>query len=651
MMVMYGGMSQGLVLHETGHIYSYGLLANNEWRSGWMDEGLTDYQTAWAEKLTLPERSRGEAPVLRKPPTGYRALAARPPLLDLGDMEQFELDLRGRAQPIGIPAYDFNEFGIYNQMVYGRASQMYGALRDVLGDSLMVAFLHDYYARWKFKHVDERAMRGSAERVSGRDLRWFFDQWVHHTGLIDYALRDARTRRDGDTWVTRARIVREGEYRHPMPVGVRVDTGWVVVRGSPLEDDQWVEVRTTQRPREVALDPRHITEDWDRRNDAGGGVLGIGAGKRRVVADWPFLDQADRGREIVALSPLLWYTDPGGLTPALRVRTNYQGWLGRWELGLAVPPRAPDGRSAPAVQGWIATRNPRLPFADRPAVGLGAGAWLLDGIAKLDLRKTWDRSPFYYANGPRTLVTLAATATLPYDFAWVDSARWEDASVVDASAELSWHSRAPRSLAARAQLLGGVVDPRSGASGSRMFERAEVEGEGAKRLARWRGLEGRLRVYGGASDRAPAQRSLGLSSLDPTETFGDHLMRGRGAPFARSDVHVISPGGAGVRGYSPLLRVKRAASASAELSAALFTPKPRSSMPQLRVGAFGDGAWAVLDAPGERPRAFADAGLGVSLRGALYDRPVSLRVDVPLWVRRADVPSRARVNWVVELGR
>ncbi|HEX6534487.1 MAG TPA: M1 family metallopeptidase [Gemmatimonadaceae bacterium] len=651
MLVMYGGMSPGLVLHETGHIYSYGLLANNEWRSGWMDEGLTSFQSEWAQHLGLPARARGEAPTLGDAPHGYRALAHVPPLLDQGTIEQFRLDQIGRTQPIGTPAYDFSEFVIYNQMVYGRASMMYAALRDVLGDSTMVAFLHDYYARWKYRHVDEHAMRASAERVSGRDLGWFFQQWVHGTGLIDYALRDVRVSRDGAGWVTRARITREGAYRHPMPVGVRVDTGWVVARGAPLADDQWVEVRTRERPRDVRLDPRHLTWDWDRRNDGRAWWPELGGSSARVVFDWPLLEQYDRNRELLAVAPTAWYTDPGGLTPALRLRTNYQGWIDRWEMGVALPPRAPAGRHAPAVQGWVTVHDPRLPFLPGPSVGRSAGAWLLDGVAKLEARRTWDASPFLYANGPRREWSIAVMATLPYDRAWVDAARWADARVIDASASFDWRSRAPRGLAAGVRAIGGVVDPREAGESTRDFERVEVEGSLTRRLAAWRQVEGSLRLFGGASNDAPAQRSIGLSALDPTETFENHLLRGRGAPVGERVPHVLASGGAAVRGYSPLLRVKRAGSANADLSGALITPGRRSPLPQLRIGAFADAAWAVLDAPGEAPRLFASTGLAVALRGRLYDRPVSLRVDVPLWVRRAGLPSAARLSWVVELGR
>ena len=108
-------------------------------------------------------------------------------------------------------------------------STEYGALRDVMGDSAFHRFLRGYYSRWAFKHVDETAMRSAAERVHGEDLRWFFDQWIHRTGLIDYAVRASESREVDGGWLTRVKVEKRGEYWHPVPVGVRTAAGWTML--------------------------------------------------------------------------------------------------------------------------------------------------------------------------------------------------------------------------------------------------------------------------------------------------------------------------------------------------------------------------------------------------------------------------------------
>ncbi|HEV2131139.1 MAG TPA: hypothetical protein VGR27_08550, partial [Longimicrobiaceae bacterium] len=45
MVIMDASASQGLIVHEILHQYAHGILANNEWREGWLDEGLTSFLT------------------------------------------------------------------------------------------------------------------------------------------------------------------------------------------------------------------------------------------------------------------------------------------------------------------------------------------------------------------------------------------------------------------------------------------------------------------------------------------------------------------------------------------------------------------------------------------------------------------------------
>ena len=104
------------------------------------------------------------------------------------------------------------------------------------------------------------------------------------------------------------------------------------------------------------------------------------------------------------------------------------------------------------------------------------------------------------------------------------------------------------------------------------------------------------------------------------------------ALFARSDVHFVVPGGAGMRGYSPLLLVDRVAALNGELTRSIVQARPTSMVPSVQVVAFADGAWGRTWSLAT-DHVFADAGVGVLARGQLWDRAVTLRFDVPLYVR------------------
>ena len=655
MMAMYGAPSEGTVSHEVGHIYSYGMLANNEWREGWLDEGLTSYQSEWRIRQTPQDFAEG-APRPQPPAaSGYRAHAHVMSSHDRARMELYDVDLVGRAQAPEPPGYSFHEFNVYQMAVYSRADLMYGMLRDLLGDSTFTAFLHDYYGRWRFKHVDELAMRASAERVSGRDLGWFFEQWVHRTGLVDYGLADVRTVRDDEGWVTRARVVRRGEYRHGMPVGARTAAGWTIARADPMRDDQWVEIRTAGKPLDVRIDPLHSTEDWDRRNDVKNGVAAVDGRSTMIVPDWPFLAQSDRDRQLAAIGPKFWYTGPGGLTSAVRLKSSYAAvgdlaWDER-ELGIGVSAQVPKG--APGIEhlhGWLSIANPKLPFSSRPIVGVSAGVWLLDGITKAEIAKAWDLSPFLFSNGPQMRLRIGLDATHPYDTRWLDLARWQPMNVFDANADFSWSARRPGTLRGRVRGFAGLARDAGGGT-TRAFERIEGELSHVGTLGAAHAWTHRLRVFGGASHDAPLQRSIGLSSLDVTDTYTNDFVRGRDALFARSDVHFLVPGGAGLRGYSPIVRVDRVAAVNGELARTVVKAHSKSFVPEVQAVVFGDGAWARTPFAGDR-HILADAGVGLLVRDRLWDRNVSVRFDVPLYVRDPELApggapgdDRVKLRW------
>jgi aminopeptidase N len=173
-------------------------------------------------------------------------------------------DRTGRSQPVALPGAEYRDPITYSRMTYTKASLVLRMLRDMVGEDTMRAILREYFRRYALKHVTESDLRQVAEAVSGRELDWFFDQWIHTTATLDYGIAGAETTRLSDgRWRTRERVVRLGEAW--MPVTLRV--GELSRALESREREQTVEVITPARPADAVLDPDDLLLDIDPSNN------------------------------------------------------------------------------------------------------------------------------------------------------------------------------------------------------------------------------------------------------------------------------------------------------------------------------------------------------------------------------------------------
>ena len=56
-------------------------------------------------------------------------------------------------------------------------------LRNEVGDIKFREIIRTYYERFKGKNAGTRDFEQVAERVSGKELTWFFDQWLYRAGI------------------------------------------------------------------------------------------------------------------------------------------------------------------------------------------------------------------------------------------------------------------------------------------------------------------------------------------------------------------------------------------------------------------------------------------------------------------------------------
>ncbi|HXI19491.1 MAG TPA: M1 family metallopeptidase, partial [Gemmatimonadales bacterium] len=473
MMIMNGGASQGLIVHELGHNYVMGQLANNEWREGWLDEGFTSFQSSLFQEATRH---------------GYDGYSRIEPYLT-------GLDLDGMSEPASLVSQDYRDFDSYNTSIYTRGEQFFYELRYLVGDETLLRIMRTYFAGWKLKHVDEAAFKSVAEEVSGMNLTTFFAEELHGTALVDYAVGRVKIRRtggpaggrtDGEApkdslgpasahaaptgrneaadsgWRTRVEVIRKGDDHLPVEVWVFGQSDTTMVRTDGLAQRAWVEVDTRSKPREVRLDPRGRTRDWNMLNNVWrrGWLFNRREPRPEHYLDTWFSARRARDRKTVGWLPTVWYNDAAGFTLGLRTREDY---FGRFDQNLA---------QFSVGTGWSSDRNVRdedffLRFRNptwlrSPGLAETLEAYNVEGRfgASLAVEHT-HRDHEYW--GPVRAAGLSLTWLQPDDFRYLDPGYYEDAGTAElalsggvADERGGWH------LSARGSAAGGLAYNRRG---------------------------------------------------------------------------------------------------------------------------------------------------------------------------------------------
>ncbi len=640
MMIMDGSASEGLILHELGHNYLMGILANNEWREGWLDEGFTEFQTNWYFE-NRPEGS------------GYAESEASMLAFDIDDY----------SEPTSLVSEHYRDFTTYNIMIYGRGELFFHQLRYIVGDDVFRRILRTYYDRWKLKHVDEHALLEIAEEVSRRDLSTFFWQWLHGTELYDYAVGRVKTERreigaaeggsDGRSeppsgWLTRVEVLRKSPGRIPVEVMVVGERDSAIVRSEGLAEREWVEVATQSKPRVVQLDPAVQTHDWNMLNNRK--LLGFQPGKHRWKTDHHidrfFSTPHHRDAMAVIWAPTVWYNDAGGITLALRSRESYLGRFEQNVLSVGYSTGWASDLDADDVDVFFRWRNPTWLYG--PKLGQSFEIFSQEGRsgASLLLEKTRrDHLTF----GPTYVHGIALQWLNVDDRRYVDPGYYEDAGTVELVDRFLITKRSSRwTIGARVKAGGGVsfAEGGSGLTTERRYDtQAYLRGtaEATARRSLGAGFGVGLRGFAGftaAPDRLIKQRQIYLAGADPYEQFNNPFLRSRGALLVGDDVHYHAPGGGGLRGIDPRVSTAALLALNVELDRTLVSRGSAKLFRRVSLAAFGDLAHTVsdrsVDRAGEPIEFLADAGIGLRADHRIGETTFVTRIDLPLWVSRPE---------------
>jgi hypothetical protein len=161
-----------VVEHEFGHQYWYGMVATNEFEDAWMDEGINSYTEVKVLDSILGEKT-----------SGINMAGAT-----IGEREQQRLGSIGVADldPIAEKAYDYYSFDSYGGITYGKTASVLLTLESIIGEDTMAKAMRTYFMKYRFTHPTKADFLNTIQEVSGKDLKWYFDQAIYGSPVMDY---------------------------------------------------------------------------------------------------------------------------------------------------------------------------------------------------------------------------------------------------------------------------------------------------------------------------------------------------------------------------------------------------------------------------------------------------------------------------------
>jgi hypothetical protein len=182
----------GVTAHEMAHTWFQFLLASNESKHPWMDEGFTSYISNKAANLILKEEKEN---------------------LHAGSYKGYNYVVNNNIEePLSTHADRYNTNTAYSVASYSKGNIFLSQLEYVIGAENVAEGLKKYFVDFSFKHPTPNDVKRSMEKVSGIHLDWYLNEWTQTVHTIDYGIKS----------VDEKNITLERIGQMPMPIDLEV---------------------------------------------------------------------------------------------------------------------------------------------------------------------------------------------------------------------------------------------------------------------------------------------------------------------------------------------------------------------------------------------------------------------------------------------
>lgn len=189
--------SEDLISHEIAHQWFGDMATEKSFAHLWLSEGFATYLTNiyWEKKY------------------GNAAF-----------QERLKKD---RQQAVGFSKVNRNSIvdttsglmELLNANSYQKGGWVLHMLRREAGDELFQRIIRSYYEKYKGSNADTRDFQKVAEEVSGKNLEWFFDQWLYQPGIPKI---EVQWKMQGNDLVITVQQTGKTVFQFPLTIGYLV---------------------------------------------------------------------------------------------------------------------------------------------------------------------------------------------------------------------------------------------------------------------------------------------------------------------------------------------------------------------------------------------------------------------------------------------
>ncbi len=202
-----------LVSHELAHSWFGDLVTCKNWAELWLNEGFATYMEA-----VYLEQTKGRAAYLQKIQS---------------DADEFLADdatTKRRHGLYNLRAGEIDKLFDTAAVTYNKGSVVLHMLREEVGNDVFWRGVNSYLVKNGFANVQTTDLQAAMEKESGRDLNWFFDQWVYKAGAPRLTITSGYSERTKILKITasqtqKADAIVPAVFRMPLTIAIKTEKG------------------------------------------------------------------------------------------------------------------------------------------------------------------------------------------------------------------------------------------------------------------------------------------------------------------------------------------------------------------------------------------------------------------------------------------